>query len=166
MGCFAGKGKPATLTSSSLAILQHYVQVTGPALASVPAQASPFMNCFLPLACNDDFLMHAILALSGTHLAFKQQPQEGVPCETMLATFRHYSAVISNLRAELARLNLADVDRTLRLVLVLLILCHYEVWRTTHPTPRFVYAQTPLITPAVVLIANSLGAGPVWQHEQ
>lgn len=122
----SGLPKATNLTPSSVTLFQHYVQVTAPLLASVPAPESPFLHCFLPLAHEDDVLMHALLAVGGIHLAYQQQHAQG-SSDIVAATWRHYSIVVSSLRADFAQLKMSDAAQLLRLLHILIILCHHEV---------------------------------------
>jgi hypothetical protein len=68
--------------------------------------------------------MNAILALSGTQLAFKAPENE----EIQVATRRHYSLTLQQLRIAVADESICtDIQETLRLILVLLVLCYVEV---------------------------------------
>ncbi|KAF4536393.1 uncharacterized protein LTHEOB_2154 [Lasiodiplodia theobromae] len=72
----------------------------------------------------DDLLMHAMLAVSGAHLSFKQPEND----EVIQATMSHYNAVIRSIRQEIGQPDLqSDAVKTTRLLLVLIMLCHYEV---------------------------------------
>ncbi|KAF2098755.1 hypothetical protein NA57DRAFT_75993 [Rhizodiscina lignyota] len=75
------------------------------------------------MACTDDLLMHSVLALSGAHLAFKQDLDASIQS----ATLRHYSEVIRGLRTEVGSLHMKDARGTLRLLLISIMVCHYEV---------------------------------------
>uniref|UniRef100_A0A0B7K5X0 Uncharacterized protein n=1 Tax=Bionectria ochroleuca TaxID=29856 RepID=A0A0B7K5X0_BIOOC len=83
---------------------------------------SPFLTTVLPLAYMDDLLMHSLLALSGTHLAYKQGSDHGI----LHATALHYSKALSGLRHEFAHLHDGTSPQEPRLLLVLMMICHYE----------------------------------------
>jgi hypothetical protein len=97
-------------------------------LAAKPLSSNPFITLVLPLAYSDDLLMHAVLALSGTQLSFKRRDDLSVQS----ATRQHYSLLLQNLRHLFAEESAHhDVRRTLRLLLVLVVLCHVEVHSAT-----------------------------------
>jgi hypothetical protein len=70
--------------------------------------------------------MHGLLALSGIHYSGYDNIEERLVSR---ATWSHYAAVIRSLRTELASFGNSPEDpiKTLRLLVVLIILCHYEV---------------------------------------
>lgn len=104
--------------------LEHYLARTGVMLAMVPPSKSPFITTLVPTAYIDDLLMHVMLAVSGAHLSFNQ-PENA---ETIQATMSHYYSVIRNIRKEIGHSDLQnDPNKTVRLLLVLIMLCHYEV---------------------------------------
>lgn len=85
----------------------------------------------LPLAYTDELLMHTVLALSGTHLECRQSrwyvgSASGVDLGTQYATTLHYQKTISGLRQELANFDSANGQKQARLLLILIIACHYE----------------------------------------
>jgi hypothetical protein len=73
-------------TPTSELLFKHYLEVTGPMLACVPAQKSPFLNHVVPLAWTDDLLMHSVLALSGAHLSCNRASGDDV----QTASWKHY----------------------------------------------------------------------------
>lgn len=124
LSSFISAERAVVLTPSSLLLLQHYLDATSTFLVAKPWSSNPFVTVVLPLAYSDDLLMHSVLALSGTHLSFKK----GGDLDIQLATRQHYSLLLRNLRSIFASESAHDdVRRTLRLLLVLVILCHVEV---------------------------------------
>jgi hypothetical protein len=125
---FISPRRATLLTQRSLTLFQHYVESTSTWLAAKPLTSNPFIKIVLPLAWSDDLLMHAVLALSGTHLTFRK----GGDLEIQAATRAHYSLLLRDLRtifADEALLN--DTHRISRLLLVLVVLCHVEVRMTS-----------------------------------
>jgi len=96
---------------------------TGVLLGTMPPEENPYITSLLPVAYLDDLVMHAILALSGTHLGFKQK----LNVEVHGATSRHYDLVLRGLQRAIDNLDLSDSRRIVRILLVLLILCTFEV---------------------------------------
>ena len=88
-----------------------------------PLNDNPFLTLLLPLGHVDDLLMHALLAVSGAHLSYREPEHSEVVATTAL----HYSRLISGLRVDLASLREDDVKKKERLLRVLLVACHYEV---------------------------------------
>jgi hypothetical protein len=96
---------------------------TAACLAMTPLNDNPFVTILLPLGYADDLLMHALLACSGAHLAYREGNNVGIAAATNL----HYSLLVSQLRVEFSSLREDDVGKKLRLLRVLLMLCQYEV---------------------------------------
>lgn len=124
-------GTACTLTQASVMLLQHYFEYTAGLLCTSPPAICPFITVVLPLAYTDELLMHTVLALSGTHLECKQSRWHagsvGVVNPGMQhATALHYQKTISGLRRELVNLETANGQKQARLLLILIIACHYE----------------------------------------
>ncbi|EXJ68393.1 uncharacterized protein A1O5_08185 [Cladophialophora psammophila CBS 110553] len=120
---FVSSERALLLNPSSLLLLQHYLEATSTFLVAKPLSSNPFITLVLPLAYSDDLLMHAVLALSGTHLSYKKRDD----LKIQLATRQHYSLLLRNLRSLFAdESSHDDIRRTLRLLLVLVVLCHVE----------------------------------------
>lgn len=115
------------LTPVSDTLLAHYLSNTGPMLSTLPARYSPFLTFLVPLALNDDLVMHALLALSGTHLGY-QNPSR----EIQRATECHYGVAISALRQSMFVTTL-EMSKTLKILITLLILAFFEVGRLLEP---------------------------------
>lgn len=115
--------RPYALTPLSPALLSHYLTETAPLLAATQPKLNPFITVVLPLACLDDLLMHAILALSGTHMAFRQRPDASVEKAARL----HYFRLTVGLRHEIATFDNKNLQKMARLLLILVVICHYEV---------------------------------------
>ncbi|KIW13607.1 hypothetical protein PV08_08797 [Exophiala spinifera] len=114
--------RACALTSVSLGLLSHYIIHTGALLAAAPLEHSPFITQLLPLACLDDTLMHAILATSAAHLSFKNNGE----VEIDMAAWKHYSSAIQSLQRQCANLCAMDPEKTLRLLVVLIVISHFE----------------------------------------
>jgi hypothetical protein len=124
LGSFLSIRRAAMLLPASKVLLSHYLAETSLLLATVPAQNNPFASWVMAIAYNDDLLMHSILALSGSHLTFKLQGN----MEIQNATSRHYSLVLRTLHSVFQdAITLNDPAMIMRLLLMMMILCHYEV---------------------------------------
>lgn len=124
LNSFMAPDRACSTTPVSVRFLEHYLSRTGVMLAMVPPSKSPFITSLVPTAYMDDLLMHAMLAVSGAHLSFKQPEND----EVIQATMSHYNAVIRNIRQEIGQPDLQnDAVKTTRLLIVLIMLCHYEV---------------------------------------
>lgn len=135
---FLSKERACSLTSVSSILVEHYLTQTACQLVPLPMSHNPFIRLVLPLACSDDLVMHGILALSGSHLGCKQTN----PVEIQHATWRHYSVLVRSLRAGMQDIGAvsSDPDKILRLLMVLIILCHLEVCyeeHSCHPNPPY-----------------------------
>lgn len=125
LSSFISAERAVVRTPSSPLLLRHYLQATSTFLVAKPLSSNPFVTVVLPLAWSDDLLMHSVLALSGAHLSHTS----GGNLDIQLATRQHYSLLLRNLRSAFAGESSAheDVRRTLRLLLVLAVVCHIEV---------------------------------------
>ena len=121
---FQSPDRAILLTPSSFLLLQHYLEDTGTFLVPRPRTRNPFITHVLPLAYCDDLLMHAVLALSGTQLSYQRVGD----LEIHAATQSHYSALLRGLRLAFNDTTPQDdLRRVLRLLLILVLLCHVEV---------------------------------------
>ncbi|KAL5364482.1 fungal-specific transcription factor domain-containing protein [Aspergillus floccosus] len=121
---FVSTIRAGMLLPNSPILLSHYLEVTAPKLAPVPAPDVPWVSWILPVAFNDDLLMNAILALSGGHLLYKQPDNQ----EIHHATYRHYSTAVQSLYQVFNDgSTLSEPLALLRVALTILILFHYEV---------------------------------------
>jgi len=111
------------LTPSSHVLLEHYLAETGPLLATTPVRINPFVTYIIPLCYADDMLMHTVLALSGSHLCFKQPGNFNLE----RATYLHCASVLQSLRIAFQNVRDANTSKALRLLVILLMLCHFEV---------------------------------------
>jgi hypothetical protein len=119
---FLSPMRAGMLPPVSQTLLSHYLESTAPKLS--PSSDVPFASWVMPIAYNDNLLMHSILALSGAHLSY--QSQENI--EIHQATFRHYSLAVRTLRRiSEDEILLREPLVLLRVMLTVMILCHYEV---------------------------------------
>lgn len=122
-GSFVSPTRASTLTETSSLLFTHYITETANVLSSFsPNGNNPFVTLLVPLCCNDDLLMHSLLALSGAHMKSRSP---GI--EVSLATYRHYSVVIRTIRDCISEQTALDVPQALRMLLTLMILSFFEV---------------------------------------
>ncbi|KAL4882486.1 fungal-specific transcription factor domain-containing protein [Aspergillus karnatakaensis] len=107
---------------ASNTLLSHYVDQTGNLLATAPTGLNPFMSSVISIAYNDDLVMHCMLALSGSHLAFKHGDDS---TEIQQATHKHYRVALRTLQRVIS--GVSEPTATLKLLLCMILLCHYEV---------------------------------------
>ncbi|KFA46186.1 hypothetical protein S40293_03793 [Stachybotrys chartarum IBT 40293] len=117
-----GDERACSLTPQSVVLLSHYLGQTASYFAMRRLEDNPFVTVLLPLGYMDDLLMHGLLAFSGAHLAMKE-PENAALVRT---TSMHYSKMITGLLGEFAALRDDDLDKTERLLRILLVACHYE----------------------------------------
>lgn len=119
--------RASTLTETSSLLFTHYMSEMANVLSSFsPDGNNPFVTLLVPLCCNDDLLMHSLLALSGVHMKSRNP---GI--EVSLATYRHYSVVIKTIRGCISEQTALDVPQALRMLLTLMILSFFEVIPST-----------------------------------
>lgn len=127
---FMSDDRPTLLTPHSVLLLQHYLEDTACFLVPKIRTRNPFITQVLPLAYSDDLLMHAVMSLSGTHLSCQQQDN----LDIQLATRKHYSLLLKGLRKAFAdEAKQPCSERSLRLLVILVVLCHVEVSETRFP---------------------------------
>lgn len=94
----------------------------------MPLTNNAFLNVILPVACKDDILMHSLLALGSAYmLCDRDRTLPGLQ-QVRDSMLKHYIWTIHQVRKELASFDDQDYVRTVRLVFVLTLLCHVEVW--------------------------------------
>lgn len=109
------------VTSGSHLLFQHYLTDTAPMIFTSVLSPNPFVTCVLPLALTSPLLMHAVLAVSSSHLSYKLAESVDI----QLATRRHYVQVLQGVQKLIATDNSSrDVGVFL---LVIAMLCEYEV---------------------------------------
>ncbi|KAF2012991.1 hypothetical protein BU24DRAFT_465334 [Aaosphaeria arxii CBS 175.79] len=84
---------------------------------------NPYISHILPVAYEDELMMHVVLAVSGAHLSHKlpNVPSLG------RATQQHYSYVLRSLQSEIQHCFSRDTKRVICLLFVAALLCVYEV---------------------------------------
>ena len=120
---FMSLQRATLLSTASPQLLTHYIERTSNLITTKPLRNNKFVTFILPLAGVDDLLMHAVLAVSGTHLNFMN---EAAP-DIRHATSAHYGMVLRSLYQAFSTLSDRSTTQILRLLLVLILLCHVEV---------------------------------------
>ncbi|KIN02918.1 hypothetical protein OIDMADRAFT_160506 [Oidiodendron maius Zn] len=105
---------------SAQRLFQHYVERTASMIAAVNFTDKPFIKHLLPLASTNDGVLHAILALSSSHLSFRD--------ETSTALARsHYAVALRSVKYEVTNVGKGNRNECLNLLVLLLLLCQFEV---------------------------------------
>ena len=105
---------------SAQRLFQHYVERTASMIAAVNFTDKPFIKHLLPLASTNDGVLHAILALSSSHLSFRD--------ETSTALARsHYAVALRSVKYEVTNVGKGNRNESLNLLVLLLLLCQFEV---------------------------------------
>lgn len=129
-GAFLSPLRASALTETSSILFAHYLAETGRLLSALPPGSdNPFLTVLVPLCCNDDLLMHSLLALSGSHMGLGSS---GI--EVYTATYRHYSIAIRTLRGCICDFTTPDTARTMRILIVLMMLAFFEVRVPKNPS--------------------------------
>ncbi len=146
LGAFISPSRAAVLDPPhSALLLRKYIVVTGPRLAAAWGDDNPLMSRVLPIAYTDDLVMHCLMALGGTVLPSsserqQQQDEEGLRQGQSddvaaagggvlsTAAEKHYACVLRAVRVALQQQDLrpGDTDKVLRILLVLILMAHYE----------------------------------------
>lgn len=101
-------------------LFQHFVESTVKRIVATSALQMPFTSHILPVAYNDDNVLHAILAVSGSHLSFRQK-------SCAFSARSHYAVALRAAKHEVTRFASGSHDRILQLLILLIMLCHFEV---------------------------------------
>ncbi|CVK94569.1 uncharacterized protein FMAN_03616 [Fusarium mangiferae] len=120
-GSFLNARRSCNLKRESLLLLQHYITTTAPMLP-MPIKGNPFLSEIIPIASVDDLVMHSVLVISGAHMNFGNMSSRPIG----EATLDHYSTLIRQLVIEVSDHKGSCVNKLARLLLVLVMLCHFE----------------------------------------
>lgn len=104
----------------SLKLLQHYVESTSTKLSAFARCPNPFLHIFLPLACDSDDILHALLALSSSHLSAADERFIPIACS-------HYAVALRAAKYLVTEVAQGDYSRSQHLLTLLLLLSHFEV---------------------------------------
>ncbi|KAB8221645.1 fungal-specific transcription factor domain-containing protein [Aspergillus novoparasiticus] len=91
-------------------------------LVTVSTKENPFITHLLPVAANDELILHSILTLGGAHLDSKH-----TSAPTRLCVRKHYGRFIHLLREAINHFS-PDPAKSLRIALSLIMLCMIEVF--------------------------------------
>ena len=111
------------LDSSASLLFNHYISETAHSISFTPNNKNPFLHLVLPLAFTDQSIMNCVLAIGGAHLRFDKT----LSAETVSATWSHHLLVIRDLQVALSQGSLEQEKETLRMLLIILLLCMVEV---------------------------------------
>lgn len=120
--CFLGPTRAVLLTPNSRQLFEQYLSKTTGLLATTQPDSNPYITYIVPTACVDDLVMHSVLSLAGTHLCSLSATDLAI----QQVTSQHYSLVLSTLRLTPLDSPQQNIQKTLHLLLALLILCHTE----------------------------------------
>ncbi|TVY72339.1 Transcriptional activator protein UGA3 [Fusarium oxysporum f. sp. cubense] len=120
-GSFLDSRRSCTLKRESLLLLQHYITTTA-SMLPMPLKGNPFLSEIIPIASVDDMVMHGVLVISGAHMNFGNMSSGPIG----EATLDHYSTLIRQLVIEVSDHKGSCVNKLARLLLVLVMLCHFE----------------------------------------
>ncbi|EGU73508.1 hypothetical protein FOXB_15971 [Fusarium oxysporum f. sp. conglutinans Fo5176] len=99
----------------------HYITTTA-SMLPMPLKGNPFLSEIIPIASVDDMVMHGVLVISGAHMNFGNMSSGPIG----EATLDHYSTLIRQLVIEVSDHKDSCVNKLARLLLVLVMLCHFE----------------------------------------
>lgn len=101
-------------------LLQHYIERTSSKLAAINFPEKPYVNHLLPLAYTNDGILHAMLALSSSHLSFHDEASTAL-------THSHYAVALRAAKYEVTNVAKGTCNAALNLLVLLLLLCQFEV---------------------------------------
>jgi hypothetical protein len=104
-------------------LLSHYITETAPTMTTWLGAGNSCLSSVLPIAYIDDLAMHSVIALGGAHLCSRKTDNT----ELTAATKCHYAFVLRGVRLALHELQPEDTMKVLRILLVLVLVAHYEV---------------------------------------
>lgn len=119
---------PTLATPGAQRLFQHFYESTAAMLAARPTPQNPYATSLLPLAVAHDYVMHAVLATSGSHYASSRRD------ESVYALAReHYAIALRSAKHQITRFSRGVCEDPGALVALLLMLCQYEVNKTRCP---------------------------------
>jgi hypothetical protein len=110
-----------SLSPTSSMFLAYYITETSKYLSVRDPERNPFVTYLLPFAFKYDIVLHAILALGGSHMALKHKSSD-----IAAQAWKYYGNVLQMLRKEISR-GPKDTVHSLQVLLVLLLLIATEV---------------------------------------
>jgi len=114
---------PRTLaTPGARRLYQHFYESTAAMLAARPTPQNPFATSLLPLAVTHDYVMHAVLAISGSHYASSRRDDSTYPLAQ-----EHYAVALRSAKHQITRFSRGICEDPAALVALLLMLCQFEV---------------------------------------
>lgn len=129
---------PRTLaTPGAQRLYQHFCESTATMLAARPTPQNPFATSLLPLAVTHDYVMHAVLAISGSHYASSRRDDSIYPLAQ-----EHYAVALRSAKHQITRFSRGMCEDPAALVALLLMLCQFEV----QETPFVSAYQTSMLT--------------------
>ncbi len=103
-------------------LFQHYLESTSAMLAVRGHRRNPFVTCLVPLAMAHDSIMHALLAISGSHYTSSLRD------ESLYDLGRqHYGVAIRSAKHQITQFGHGVCNQPLVLMALLLALCQFEV---------------------------------------
>ncbi|KAH8812665.1 fungal-specific transcription factor domain-containing protein [Xylogone sp. PMI_703] len=107
----------------SEALLGHFIAETAHKVIALPIkqQDNPLLTTVLPWALSRPTILHAIKALSGSHLSYRTQN-----ASLKQATLRSYTAATRSVKFALTSWNPADAETTIQLLAACVLLSQYE----------------------------------------
>jgi hypothetical protein len=141
-------GNLAYLSDDSKPLYQQYLDVTADMLTRGPSECgNPFVNYLLPLASNNELILDCVLAIGGAHLLINNSKARGLE----VATRGHYANVLAGLQTlisyEIGQVTPGMVQqttstRTSQILLILQLLCIYDVSRSLPQDPRCILTKS------------------------
>lgn len=117
---------PTLATPGAQRLFQHFYESTAAMLAARLTPQNPFATSLLPLAVTHDFVMHAVLATSGSHYASSKQDESAYPLAR-----EHYAVALRSAKHQITRFSRGMCEDPIGLVALLLMLCQFEVHETS-----------------------------------
>jgi hypothetical protein len=100
-------------------LLQHYIECTSKRLLPLKRTGNPFIDHILPIACSDSTTLHVLLAISASHLSFRD-------ASSSAAAQTHYIVCIRALKHKVARFIERPGEDAVALLACMLLLCLFE----------------------------------------
>lgn len=109
------QGKPAEQR-----LLHHYLEKSSKRLVIREKGQNPFVSYLLPLAQQNDGLLHAVFAISASHLSFYDT-------EDRLTALSHYGVALRAAKYQITEFGNGQSETALEIILLLVALCAFEV---------------------------------------
>lgn len=107
-------------SDASKTLLDHYIHSTALRISGRLVPYNPYVTEILPVALDNDGVLHIILALSGAHLNYRTS-------DFGYHSRSHYAVAVRSVKHQLGKWEELDIKESMGLLTAILFLCLFEV---------------------------------------